>query len=191
MDWFRKLPANRKRLVIIAGGVGVGLLLVLMSRRGGGAAATAGEGEQSHATLSGGVPMMTAGVFPNAAYDSAFSDLLSDVADQVQGVRDDVARIPLPTPASEVFAPVLDYLRERTDAAGPAPVTTPPPVTASPAIPAAPTPAPKPPVAGPVGGRRVGPWATAAQRDAAVKNIPPGKVRKYREGGKFYAEIFD
>lgn len=198
MDWFRNLSPRGKRVAIIAGGAGLALILIMVSRRGQAAAPAAPvdtSGEGSLAGGPGGVIPGTSGVLPNADYDSSTSQGLADLRDEVNAIRGDIAAIPglipVPSGASEVAQAVGDVLRPIFDGALAAPVTTAPPITASPAPAARPQPAAKPPVTGPVGGRRVGPWDTAAKRDKAVAGIPAGKVRKYSQGGKFYAEIFD
>lgn len=72
----------------------------------------------------------------------------------------------------------------------------------APATAAAPAPSRARAISSPVGGghpapapapatkRTVGPWPTAKQRDAAVSSIPPGSVRKWSSGGKFYADVW-
>lgn len=196
MDWFRKLTPQRRRVVIIGAGVGVGLVLVLLARRSGGSSAPAATEVATGTVAGGGGPgLVGGGPLPNAGYDSSLSDLLSSVVEGVEGLRGDISALPVPSGASDVAREVGEVLRPIVDSVLAAPVTTAPPVTASPAPAVAPTPppapAPRPAQTGPVGGRRVGPWATKAQRDGAVSGIPANKVRKYSEGGKFYAEIFD
>lgn len=198
MDWFRNLSPRGKRIAVVAGAAGLALILILASRRRQPVAPAATvDTSTAGGSMAGGVIPGTSGDLPNAAFDSATSAGLADLRDEVDALRGDItaipALIPSPTGASDIAQAVGDVLRPIFDNALAAPVTTAPPVTSSPAPTSArPQPsATKPAATGPVGGRKVGPWDTAAKRDASVKNIPPGKVRKYSQGGKFYAEIFD
>jgi len=189
MDWFRNLSPRGKRVAIVGAGVALALVLVLASRRRAPASAAATDPAAPAPVASAGPGFEPA----NVPYDAASSGILSDLVDDVADLRRSVEGIPVPevpAGASEIAQDVAAILAPVFNPAGPAPVTTTPPVTAAPVVPA-PTRGGSAPARGPVGGRRVGPWDTAAKRDKAVAGIPKAKVRPYSDGGKFFAEIFD
>lgn len=203
MNFLRNLSPRGKRFAVI-GAAGVIGLVVLMSRRRAASTPVVATATPETTTVGaagygagGTLPAGLTSDLPNAGYDSGASAGFSDLRDAIAGLGDRIDAIPLPSGASDIAQAIGAILTPGTDPAAPTTVTTAPPITESttPASPVAPQPAPAAPrpaaATGPVGGRRVGPWATAAMRDKAVAGIPAGKVRKYSTGGKFYAEIFD
>lgn len=202
MNFIRNLSPRGKRIAVIGAAVAIGLVVLMSRRRSSGTPAVDSQTPETTTVGAAGygaggtLPAGLTSDLPNAGYDSGVSAGLADVLDQLGQIGDQIATLPTPTGASEIAQGVGEVLRPIFDSAGPTGVGTQAPITESPApaAPVAPQPsaAPRPAAAtGPVGGRRVGPWATKAMRDNAVAGIAANKVRKYSEGGKFYAEIFD
>lgn len=199
MNFLRNLSPRGKRFAVI-GAAALVAVVVLMARRkaaapAAGATDTTGADQATGAAGYGAGGTLPAGLtseLPNAGYDSGVSAGFAGISDAIAGLGDLIAAIPSASSASDIAREVGAIITPGVDPAAPTTVTVAPPITES-TTPAAarPQPAPKPAATGPVGGRRVGPWATKKMRDDAVSGIPAGKVRKYSAGGKFFAEIFD